>query len=284
MPELPEVESVRRGLVRARMRASVIAIWRSDMPLRMGSAWRQENLSCLLGATPGRIARRGKYLIWKFDGRDGDPLALVLHLGMTGRCGIARAGANMAEHTHISITFADARELRFVDPRRFGGVRAGALEQLLSCPPLSELGPEPFDRRFDGQVLAARAQASTRALRDVLLDQSVVAGIGNIYALEALFLARLNPLVPAHRLGPSAWHRLAWAIKRVLGRGIRNGGTTLRDFRNVTGEIGRNQDDLRVYGRAGKPCPRCRRPLRSFVQGTRGGVYCPFDQPRTRLR
>ncbi|MCA9715024.1 MAG: bifunctional DNA-formamidopyrimidine glycosylase/DNA-(apurinic or apyrimidinic site) lyase [Myxococcales bacterium] len=280
MPELPEVESVRRGLVAARVREPVTALWRSEHPLRIGEHWREENLDVLVGARPGAVRRRGKHIIWEFTGPTR--LALLIHLGMTGRCGVAKAGAPRARHTHLALRFADDRELRFVDPRRFGGLRAGALASLNASPPLSTLGVEPLDPGFDGAALRERLGASKRAIRDALLDQTAVAGVGNIYAVEALFIARIHPLARAVRLRATAWDRLAAALVRVLEQGIENGGTTLKDFRNVVGEVGRNQDDLAVYGRAGQPCPSCGQALESFTHGGRSGVLCPVDQARPR--
>ena len=282
MPELPEVESVRRGLAEARIVAPVERVYRSRKKLRMDSPLRP-----LVGATPGPLRRRGKYIIWEFTPGDGDassPLGLLLHLGMSGRCGIADALAPRVLHTHMILTFADHRELRFVDPRRFGGFRVSPLAELLEAPPLSKLGPEPIDPGFSGAVLAGRLGRSTRPIRDALLDQHAVAGVGNIYAIEALFEARIHPLTAAVKLRGSAWERLAKSLGEVLRRGIDNGGTTLKDFRNVVGEVGRNQDDLRVYGRGGESCPDCGRPLKSFVSGGRSGVFCPYDQSARRVR
>ncbi|MEZ4448575.1 MAG: bifunctional DNA-formamidopyrimidine glycosylase/DNA-(apurinic or apyrimidinic site) lyase [Nannocystaceae bacterium] len=279
MPELPEVESVRRGLVEAGLTAPVVEVWKSRHRLRM-----QGSLKALVGATPGDVRRRGKYLVWGFRGPDDAPLGLLLHLGMSGRCGVAGREQPRVDHTHVVITFADDRQLRYVDPRRFGGARVDALDRVYSEAPIGELGPEPIDPGFDGSVLAARLGESRRGLRDALLDQRAVAGVGNIYAIEALFDAGLHPLTPASSLRASAWDRLAKALAAALHRGIDNGGTTLKDFRNVVGEVGRNQDDLRVYGRGGEACPRCGAPLRDFVSGGRSGVYCPHDQPRRQIR
>ncbi len=283
MPELPEVECVRRGLQRARLRAPVREIWRSDKPLRIGATWRVENLAVLRGATPSRVGRRGKYILWDFGADDRSP-ALLVHLGMTGRLRVVEQGTSWLPHTHIVLRFDDGREVHFVDPRRFGGVRAGARSMLLAEPPLSELGPEPLSRRFDGDVLARRAGDSTRAIRDVLLDQTVVAGVGNIYVSEALFEAGVHPLVAARRLRESAWDRVATSVRSVLARGIDNGGTTLRDYRGTGDDPGRNQHALHVYGRGGEPCSRCRTTLVAFVHGGRSGAYCPRCQPRARGR
>lgn len=286
MPELPEVESVRRGLVAARVKTPITSVWRSPQALRIGEHWQRskENLAVLEAATPGRVHRRGKYLLWHMSDPSADELVLLIHLGMSGRCGIARADAPRVVHTHLVLRFEDGRELRFVDPRRFGGLRAGSVADIYEAEPICALGPEPLAREFDGETLARALGRSDRALRDALLDQRAVAGIGNIYALEACFEAGLHPLLPARRLAPSAWQRLAEAIQAGLRRGIENGGTTLKDFRNVTGKVGRNQDDLRVYGRADQPCPVCATALRGFVHQGRSGVFCPACQARPRSR
>lgn len=284
MPELPEVESVRLGLTRARLRAAVRSVWRSPKPLRTGRAWQDERLSLLRGAVPQRWERRGKHLLWRLESRSGEALGLLVHLGMTGRVEVARAGEPRALHTHVELRLADDRVLRFVDARRFGGVRARPWGALLAEPPLDELGPEPLSPGFDGLRLRSVAGESRRALRDVLLDQRVVAGVGNIYALEALFAARLHPLLPAYRLAPSAWDRLATAVRAVLEQGLRNGGTTLRDYRDADGNAGENQNELWVYGRAGEACRVCGKALEGFVLGGRGGAFCPEDQRRPKTR
>ena len=285
MPELPEVESVRRGIVAARLREPVTSVWRSRYDLRVGKHWQKkhERLTLLRGAMPGRVKRRGKYILWHMQGRH-DELVLLIHLGMSGRCGVTRADKERVAHTHFVLRFGDDRELRFVDPRRFGGLRAGPVEAIYEREPISALGPEPLGRHFDGLALERALGRSRRALRDALLDQRAVAGIGNIYALEACFIAKLHPLLPAARLAPSAWQRLADALVTVLRQGIENGGTTLKDFRNVTGSVGRNQDDLRVYGRAGQPCPVCGTPLTAFTHQGRSGVFCKRCQARPRTK
>jgi formamidopyrimidine-DNA glycosylase len=195
-----------------------------------------------------------------------------------------RKGAQRPPHTHVELRLEDDRVLRFVDPRRFGGVRARPWAVLLAEPPLCALGPEPLSPAFDGERLRIAAGQSRRPLRDVLLDQRVVAGVGNIYAIEALFRARLHPLLPAQRLAPSAWDRLAAAVREVLEQGLRNGGTTLRDYRDAEGNAGENQNALWVYGRAGEPCRACGEPIERFELGGRGGAFCPHDQRRPRTR
>jgi formamidopyrimidine-DNA glycosylase len=283
MPELPEVECVRRGLQRARLRAPLREIWRSELPLRIGANWRIENLGALEGGTPGGVERRGKYLLWGFTVRRRE-YGLLVHLGMTGRLRVTPRDAEPLPHTHLVLRFADDREVHFVDPRRFGGVRAAARATLIAEPPLCELGPEPLGPAFDGETLATAAGRSKRTVRDVLLDQRVVAGVGNIYVSEALFLAGVHPLVAAARLRQSAWERVADGVRSVLARAIDNGGTTLRDYRGTGDRPGRNQDALFVYGRAGEPCLRCGTTLVGFVHGGRSGAYCPRCQARPRSR
>lgn len=276
MPELPEVECVRRGLARAKLHAPITRVWRSEQLLRTGKLWRQERLRAIAGGTGGRWVRRGKFLLWRLQTSRGDT-GLLVHLGMTGRLQVTTPSAPALAHTHVRISMADGRQLRFVDPRRFGGLRAGAWAQLHDAPPLSELGPEPLSRQFDGAVLRQRAGRSKRALCSALLDQKVVAGLGNIYVQEALYVAGLRPLQRATGLRVADWDRLADAIVEVLTQGIRNGGTTLRDYRDADGRSGRNQARLRVYGRAGQACA-CGAVLRGYEVGGRRGAWCPAEQ------
>ncbi len=283
MPELPEVETVRRGIAAAGLTEPVVSIYRSRLKLRTGAHWRREGLRQLIGATPAQVRRRGKYIIWEFTG-GGERLGFLIHLGMSGRCGVVQAQEPRVKHTHVAVRFDCGKELRFVDPRRFGGVRVERLDRLMATAPLGKLGPEPLDPGFDGEVLRGRLGKSQRVIRDALLDQHAIAGVGNIYAIEALYQAKIHPLVAARRLRPEAWARLAQALVRVLRVGIENGGTTLKDFRNVTGEVGRNQDDLRIYGRAGMPCPSCGAVLEAAVHGGRSLMWCPQEQPKPRTR
>lgn len=283
MPELPEVESLRRGLIQADLRAPISAIWRSEYDLRTGVHWRNENLHHLEGGRPTRWTRRGKHLVAGFDTTKG-PSGLLVHLGMSGKLVVCDREAPRVMHTHFILSFEDGRDLRFVDPRRFGGVKAGPWEGLWSSAPLVDLGVDALDEGFNADYMQRVAGSSQRALRDILLDQRMVAGIGNIYALEALFFARLHPQVAARRLRFSAWERLVEHVDAVLRQGVRNGGTTFRDYRGAHDEPGRNQTTLAVYGREGQACVECGERLQGFVMGGRSGVYCPRDQPRPRGR
>lgn len=284
MPELPEVECVRRGLERAQLRGPLANVWRSRQALRTGAHWRDEQLHLINDTQAGTVHRRGKFLVWKLLPRTGSPRALVIHLGMTGRLTLKPSIEPDEKHTHLVLGFQDGRAVHFIDPRRFGGLRAGLWDQLFAQPPLADLGIEPLTREFNGVALAQAVKASTRALRDVLLDQCVVAGIGNIYVSEALFVAGIHPLTRANRLRESAWTRVAAAVKQVLNQGLRNGGTSLRDYQGTTGERGRNQDTLLVYGRAGQSCRKCGTDLLGYAHAGRSGVLCPVDQPKLRRR
>lgn len=283
MPELPEVESVRRSIERAGIDGPIVGVWRSGKKLRTGTQWRREKLSLLMHAQPGPIERRGKFIVWRFEVGDVS-LGWLVHLGMSGRFVLSDPAQPREPHTHVVVDFGCGHQVRFVDPRRFGGMRVASIETLFGESPLAELGPEPLDPSFDGSVLELAAGHSKRALRDVLLDQQIVAGVGNIYANEALFEAGLHPLLPAYRLKRSAWNRLAVAVVQVLQRGLDNGGTTLRDYRDGDGQEGRNQHALNVYGRAGEACRRCGETIRPFTHGNRNGAFCPHDQARPRAR
>jgi len=285
MPELPEVECVRRGLARADLDGKAIdAVWRSSHALRTGAFWRDEGLHWLEGAHTVRFDRRGKFLLWVLRSADDVPLQAVIHLGMTGRVTVLAADAPLLPHTHLVVKLRGGPQLHYSDPRRFGGVHVDTVAALESAGPVAELGPEPLGRGFNGTVLHERGRRSKRAIRDVLLDQKVVAGLGNIYVSEALFVAGIPPLAPAAELHMSAWDRLGVAVREVLRQGLRNGGTTLRDYRGTSGERGRNQNALKVYGRAGQPCPSCGASLHGYVHGGRSGVMCRRCQPARRRR
>jgi formamidopyrimidine-DNA glycosylase len=176
------------------------------------------------------------------------------------------------------VTFREGRELRLVDPRRFGAVRVRRFDELLHSLPISELGPEPLGRTFSGSTLKNALGSSGRGVRDALLDQTVVAGVGNIYAVESLFVAGIHPASVCRNLSETEWDQIAIALVAGLRHAIRRGGTTLKDFRDVTGSPGKNQQDLRVYGRAGSPCPTCGGILVAETLGQRTATFCPRCQ------
>ena len=263
MPELPEVESVRRQIDPELRGRRVVSVW-ADAQRRFHRPDR------LLGRTVRAVGRRGKFLLCPLDGG----LELVLHLGMTGALHFGPADG----YTRARLGLDDGRELVFRDVRRFGGlavVEAGRYEPL---PALARLGPEPLSEEFD-PARFARDLAATRApVKPYLLSQRPVAGVGNIYADEALWLARIHPA--ARRVGPRRARALHGAIRQVLTDAIDREGTTFRDYRMVNGESGRNGDFLVAYGQAGRPCPRCGTPLRKVWLGGRGTTFCPACQRR----
>jgi formamidopyrimidine-DNA glycosylase len=263
MPELPEVESVRRQLEPALRGRRVVAVW-ADPQRRFHAPER------LLGRTVQGVGRRGKFLLCPLDGG----LELVLHLGMTG---VLHFGA-ADPYTRARLGLDDGRELVFRDVRRFGSlavVEAGAYAPL---PSLARLGPEPLSDDFDPARFALDLAATGAPVKPYLLTQRPVAGVGNIYADEALWLARIHPA--SRRVGPRRARALHAAIRQVLAEAIAREGTTFRDYRMVNGESGRNATFLVAYGQAGRPCPRCGTPLRKVALGGRGTTFCPACQRR----
>ncbi|MEZ4399085.1 MAG: bifunctional DNA-formamidopyrimidine glycosylase/DNA-(apurinic or apyrimidinic site) lyase [Kofleriaceae bacterium] len=278
MPELPEVESVRRGLVRRRLRGATIARVRSSgLPLRLA---RPQPLAALRRAARGSVItdvrRIGKYLLIDLDRRH----AILVHLGMSGNLFVARRSEPWAPHTHVVFELADGRDLRFVDPRRFGMVEVVDRERPRLHPALAALGPDPITDGLTAEHLLAAAGTRTTATKLFILDQAVIAGVGNIYASEALWLAGIAPTRPAGQLGLDGARAVAIAVTDVLAFAIDNGGTTLRDFLGAGGVPGENGEFLLVYGRAGHPCARCATAIRKSVQGGRATYFCPTCQRR----
>ncbi len=270
MPELPEVETVRRGiaphLVGRRIRAVVVREPRLRLPVDPG----------LPAAVSGRIVdgvgRRGKYLLIA-----SGPGALLVHLGMSGSLRLVGRGAAPGRHDHVDLEFADGRILRFNDPRRFGLV-VWVPEAPLSHRLLVHLGPEPLAPDWDGVRLHASARERRSAIKSVLMDARVVVGVGNIYASEALFRAGIHPARQACRISLARYEALAEAVKAVLAEAIEQGGTTLRDFVAEDGRPGYFKQSLAVYGRAGRPCPRCGRAIRELRLAGRSTFYCSVCQ------
>ena len=274
MPELPEVETIRRQLD-LRLQGRVVLEAGSHPSAKFTPAMEAIGTT-LLGAR-----RRGKFLLLPTD----NDRELVVHLGMTGALGFrpaATAGHDdpyLRAWWRLSPSTAGGDELlRFVDVRRFGRIRFVAAGDYRSIPTLANAGPEPFDDDFDGRAFWERLRGSRRKIKTQLLSQRPIAGVGNIYADEALWLAQINPRLT--RLGLERATLLLDAIRDVLTAGIDNGGTTLRDYRNVDGAAGDNQRTLAAYGRAGEPCLRCGTILRSATVDARTTTWCPRCQRR----
>ncbi len=268
MPELPEVETTRRGIAPHIENRRV-----SDAVVRQPQLrWPVPDLATLLsGHRVHSVERRAKYLLLRFGHG-----SLIIHLGMSGSLRVLPAGTPPRPHDHVDLLFG-RRCLRLHDPRRFGAV-LWTDDDPLSHPRLCDLGPEPLSEAFDGEHLAALAHGRRAAIKSLLMDGKVVVGVGNIYATEALFHARIHPARSSSRIARARLDRLADEVKRVLGNAIRRGGTTLRDFLNESGEPGYFAQELFVYGRAGEPCKVCGAIIRTRQIGQRASAYCPHCQ------
>ena len=270
MPELPEVETTRRGIAPYVVGRRVMKIDVYDRRLRWPVPDDLEKR--LHGLTIEAVDRRSKYLLFRV--RDG---ALLVHLGMTGTLRAYRKAPKRALHDHVDIALDDGTILRYRDPRRFGAMLWIAQS---AHPLLEKLGPEPFDDEFDAEYLWRVTRNRRAAIKLVLMDNHVVTGVGNIYANEALFRARIRPSTPANRISKARLSQLVVAVRDVLSAAIAKGGSTLRDYVSSDGEAGYFQLEYFVYGRAGQPCRVCRRPIRQARLGQRSSFYCTACQRR----
>jgi formamidopyrimidine-DNA glycosylase len=270
MPELPEVETTRRGLaphVEGRTVTDVV-LRRPDLRWPIPP----EVVALLPGRRIEAVRRRAKYLLL-----DTEAGSALLHLGMSGSLRVLPAATPVEAHDHVDILLDKrgrdpVRVLRFNDPRRFGCLlwqAPGETHELLRG-----LGPEPLSDDFDGDYLFARSRGRKAPVKTFLMDQGIVVGVGNIYAAEALFEAGISPLREAGRVSRDRYRSLADAVKRILAHAIDRGGTTLRDFISPDGLPGYFELELSAYGRGGEPCPRCGRPLKEASIGQRTTVWC----------
>ena len=269
MPELPEVETTRRGLVPHLLDREVtgVVLRRSDLRWPVP----REIETRLPGQRIDAVRRRAKYLL--LDTASGSAL---MHLGMSGSLRVLPEGTPVRPHDHVDIALDDGRLLRFNDPRRFGSLLWQAPGTL--HPLLAGLGPEPLSDDFDGDYLFSRSRGRSAPVKAFLMDQAVVVGVGNIYAAEALFAAGISPLRAAGKVSRERFAALAERVKAILAQAIERGGTTLRDFIHPDGAPGYFAQELSVYGRDGRPCPRCGCPLKSARIGQRATVWCPRCQ------
>jgi formamidopyrimidine-DNA glycosylase len=292
MPELPEVETVRQGLapVMEGARFEVVEIRRRDLrwPLPKDFAKRLE------GQTVTGLGRRAKYLL--ADLSSGD--VLLMHLGMSGSFRVKRNGENFLgdpryfaqakdeKHDHVVFRMSSGATVTFNDPRRFGSMKIVPRAKLDQEPLLRGLGPEPLGNEFDAALLARACAGKKTNLKAALSDQKIVAGLGNIYVCEALHRARLSPkriaaTIASRTGGPNEMaERLVEAIRAVLQDAIRAGGSSLRDHRQTSGELGYFQHQFRVYDREGEPCPTkgCKGTIKRIVQQGRSTFFCPVCQ------
>lgn len=270
MPELPEVETTRRGIAphleQRRIEAVVVRQPRLRWPVP------DQLAEELPGQRIQAIHRRAKYLLLEVSAG-----TLLLHLGMSGSLRIIAADEPPRAHDHFDLVVEQGRALRLTDPRRFGAV----LWQPTDAGPhplLGHLGPEPLAAGFDGDHLYRCSRGRRVAVKHLIMDNRVVVGVGNIYANEALFRSGIRPDRASGRISLARYQRLAEAIRQVLAEAIHQGGTTLRDFVGGEGRPGYFQQSLQVYGRAGQPCPTCRRPLREQRMAQRTTVFCAHCQ------
>jgi formamidopyrimidine-DNA glycosylase len=265
MPELPEVETSRRG----------IAPWLEDMRIckvvvrerRLRWPVPREIDDHLPGQVIRSLQRRAKYLLFVTDAGTA-----IMHLGMSGSVRIIDAGEPAGKHDHVDIEVASGKALRLRDPRRFGCLLWA--EDIRQHKLLSNLGPEPLGADFDGDYLWQSSRGRRLSIKQFIMNAAVVVGVGNIYASESLFRAGIHPKRRADRVSRARMDLLVRAIKNVLETAIDAGGTTLRDFYHSDGEPGYFQQELTVYGREGEPCRSCKSPVSSCVQGQRSTFYC----------
>ncbi len=286
MPELPEVETVRCGLLPAMegQRIARAEIRRPDLrwpfPPNMQAR--------LTGARVIQLRRRSKYILADLDSGE----SLIIHLGMSGRMVISGLEAAhvpgqfhfnhpaVEKHDHVIFHMESGARVTFNDPRRFGAMDLCATAALEGHPLLASIGPEPLGNGFDAGYLAARLKGRKTPIKTALLDQRIVAGLGNIYVCEALYHAGISPKRAAGQIGRARIDSLAEAIRTTLRAAIEAGGSSLRDYRQANGELGYFQHSFRVYGREGAPCttPECPETVRRIVQAGRSSFYCPACQ------
>ena len=281
MPELPEVETVCRGLANAvtgrRIERAVAR--RPDLRIALPADLSER----LEGRRVAAIRRRAKYILVELD----DDTVVIAHLGMSGRMAITN-GAEPAgppgPHDHVLLDFDGGVAVRFNDARRFGLLTLSNRKSLASHPLLADIGPEPLGNEFNGPYLADALEGRRTPIKAALLDQKIVAGLGNIYVSEALYHSGISPRRQAANIGLARAERLVRAVKRVLTDAIESGGSSLRDYVQPTGELGYFQHRWAVYGREGEPCPDCTCDtsatggVRRIVQSNRSTFYCPLRQ------
>ena len=270
MPELPEVETTVNGISQAMLGQKIKQViirqpkLRWDIPKQLTRSVQNQVIQS--------ITRRGKYIL--INCQTG---TMILHLGMSGRLRIISAGIPPEKHDHVDIVVGNGQCCRFTDPRRFGCLLWTA-DDPLQHKLLEKLGPEPLSRQFTTKFLFERSRNRKVPIKSFIMDSHVVVGVGNIYATEALFFCNIHPNKPAGEINLELAKLLVSEIKRILKHAIKQGGTTLKDFRKTDGKPGYFKQELAVYGRAGEDCINCATPLVSMQIGQRTTVYCPQCQ------
>ncbi len=269
MPELPEVETIRRALSAEFLGRELRKLTVKERVHLLKNCGARRLRERLLGRSLETIGRRAKYLLFGFGSE-----TLVLHLRMSGRLLLAPAG-----HTRLVLEFAPAKKLYFDDTRRFGALYLQPTAELDRLVPLARLGLEPFRPEYTLKGFKGLL-GSGQEIKRLLLDQHKLAGLGNIYACEVLYLAGIHPQRPAKSLAPAEARRLYLAIPKVLQAAINAGGSSIDSYRHPDGALGGFQNEFKVYGQAGRPCMACGTLIERIVQGGRSSFYCPSCQPR----
>lgn len=279
MPELPEVETVKSALDSAMKGKIIRSVQASGKTMRWPIP---ENIKQVItGARITGLNRRAKYILINMQ-KENEEISLLLHLGMSGSVRIYPSEkSNIASkaHDHLILECRDDKNEQYItavlnDPRRFGGVALMPSHMVDNHPLISHLGPEPLSNQWNGDVFHTAIKLRKAPIKSVLLDQKIVAGIGNIYASEALYLARISPRRQARRISKKSAETLTLSVRHVLQLAIEAGGTSLRDHIQPGGEVGYFAQHLHVYGREGEPCHNCDKPVKMIRQSGRAGFYC----------
>lgn len=279
MPELPEVETVTRTLTELVVGKTIERVTVRLPRIIQRPADPGPFADALHGQTIRAITRRGKFIRFVLDG-----IVLISHLRMEGRYGVYAADEPYELHTHVVFHFTDGTDLRYKDVRQFGTMHLFAPGEEWSGPPLHKLGMEPLDDGFTPEALRKAIGSRTTKIKPLLLNQEIVAGLGNIYVDESLFDAGIHPERPAQSLSRAESARLHDAIVRTLRSAVDAGGSSIKSYVNGQGEMGMFQQQLKVYGRKEQPCETCGAPIVKIVLGGRGTHYCPVCQPAKRTR
>jgi formamidopyrimidine-DNA glycosylase len=273
VPELPEVETIASDL-RPHLVGRTIVRCELGFPTIVRHPEPEVFVDSITGLRIEAVGRRGKFILIALEAKR----LLVVHLGMSGQLRLVEPATPIENHTHVILDLDDGMQLRYRDPRRFGRLLLGTEDELLASGTLPRLGPEPIDPEFLAEDLYVKFRKRRAPLKAVLLDQSTIAGVGNIYADESLHLARLRPDRPAGGLSRKSVQRLHQSLRDSLEKAIRNRGSSVDSYRDAWGEVGGQQEELRVYGRAGEPCLTCGRPLALVRIAGRSTVFCRHCQ------
>ncbi|MFT8949029.1 MAG: DNA-formamidopyrimidine glycosylase [Liquorilactobacillus hordei] len=272
MPELPEVETVRQGLRQLVLNKKIRNVRVLYPKIINGDT--DIFIETVEGLTIKEIGRRGKYLIFNFN----EGTSLVSHLRMEGKYFVRQTGDEIEKHTHIIFEFTDGKQLRYNDVRKFGRMELVRTEKVNDLKGIKKLGPEPTETDFDLENFTNKLKNKNKMIKPALLDQTLVAGLGNIYADEVLWMSKINPETPARHLEKKEISILRNAIIAELAKAVKAGGTTIRSYTNAFENSGAFQFELNAYGKTGEPCSRCGTLIKKIVVAQRGTHYCPNCQ------